>query len=92
MTNMNFFIVLSVQSPKVTRRSALMPLSTSWPRPEMRKPGASTSSLMPRRSAAATQTTRSTLCSVFRFDQRLTMWRSSCGGSVSRVALLTPSW
>ncbi len=50
----------------------------------MRKPGASISSLMPRRSAAATQTTRSTLCSAVSVDQRLTMWRSSCGGSVSR--------
>jgi hypothetical protein len=24
--------------------------------------------------------------------QRLTMWRSSCGGVVMRVPLLTPSW
>jgi len=36
---------------------------------------------------AATQTTKSTLCSAASADQRLTMWRSSCGGSVNRVAL-----
>src|SRR5690606_22718133 len=80
------------QSPKVTRRSASMPASTSWPSPEIRKPGASTSSLMPRRSAAATQTTRSTPCSSASFDHRVTTLRSSCGGSVSRVELFTPSW
>ena len=49
----------------------------------MRNPGARFSSLMPRRSAAATQTTRSSLCSSASFDQRWTMLRSSCGGSVS---------
>ena len=60
------------QSPKTTRRSAWMPASISCPRPEMRKPGAmlsaslpwrlaSLASRMPRRCAAAMQTTRSSL-------------------------------
>jgi len=49
------------------------------------------SSRMPRRRAAATQTTRSSLCSAASLDQRVTMLRSSSGGSVRDDALLTPS-